>query len=193
MAPADPAALERALAGVDRTPAPPEGSYLAEIGRAVQEALVEALMRGARMLHLSRGAFFVLAAAVAVLALVLIVLALWPRLRRRTPAPERGTLAAVSQAPATALDAAGWRAELDRRLAEGHIPEALEALWWWLARSLAGAAAEPDWTSRDLVARSRREDLRDLVRRLDAFLYGPLPPSTEDLRGLLGRLEERLA
>jgi hypothetical protein len=109
----------------------------------------------------------------------------------------------ASPAPAVALDAAGWRAELDRRLAEGRIPESLEALWWWLARSLAGAEAEPDWTSRDLMARTRRDDLqgddlrgnqlRDLVRRLDLLTYGPLPPAVEDLRGLLGRLEERLA
>jgi Domain of unknown function (DUF4129) len=192
VAPADPAALGRALAGVDRAPVPPEGSYLAEIGRVIQEAILEALMRGARVLHLSKWTFFVLALGVAILALVLIVRALWPRLRRRSPAPERGALAAVP-APAAALDAAGWRAELDRRLAAGRIPQALEALWWWLARSLAGAAVEPDWTTRDLVARSRRDDLREFVRRLDAFLYGPLPPSAEDLRGLLRGLEERLA
>jgi len=176
---------------------PPASSYLGELGRALQEALVQALVRGARMLHLPKGTFYALAAAVAVLALLLIARALLPRLRRRPRSPERGALEA-SPAPAVALDAAGWRAELDRRLAEGRIPESLEALWWWLARSLAGAAAEPDWTSRDLVARSRRDDLRgdqlrDLVRRLDLLTYGPLPPAVEDLRGLLGRLEEKLA
>lgn len=200
--PADPAALERALAEVDRAPVPPESSYLGELGRALQEALTEALLRGARMLHLSKQTFLVLAVAVAALALLLLARALWPRFRRRPRSLERGELAA-SPAPAAALDAAGWRKELDRRLAEGRIPEALEALWWWLARSLAGAAAEPDWTSRDLVARSRRDDLqgddlqgdqlRDLVRRLDVLTYGPHPPAVEDLRGLLGRLEETLA
>jgi hypothetical protein len=106
----------------------------------------------------------------------------------REPAAVAGGLA-----PAAPRDAAAWRAELERRLAAGRIPEALEALWWWLARSLAGGEAEADWTSRDLVARSRREDLRGLVRRLDAFTYGPRQPGVEDLRGLLGRLEEALA
>ncbi len=197
MVPADPAALARALAGVDRAPVPPEGSYLGELLRAFQEALTQALLRGARMLHLSKGTFYVLALAVAALALLLLLRALLPRLRGRPRAVAPGALAS-SPAPAAALDASGWRAELDRRLTEGRIPEALEALWWWLARSLAGPAAEPDWTSRDLVARSRRGDLqedplRDLVRRLDAFTYGPLPPAVEDLRGLLGRLEEALA
>lgn len=171
---------------------PPESSYLVEIGRAIQEALVQVLVRGARMLHLSRGTFTVFAVAVALLALGLIARALLPRLRRR-PSPLEGGGLEASPAPAMALDAAGWRAELDRRLAEGRIPESLEALWWWLARSLAGPEAEPDWTSRDLIARSRRDDLRDLVRRLDLLTYGPFTPGVEDLRGLLGRLEERLA
>lgn len=171
---------------------PPESSYLAEIGRAVQEAILQAVARGARMLHLSKWTFFVLAVGVALLALGLIARSLLPRLRRRTAVLERGALE-TSPALAVALDAAGWRAELDRRLAEGRIPESLEALWWWLARSLAGPEAEPDWTSRDLIARSRRHDLRDLVRRLDLLTYGPLPPGVEDLRGLLGRLEEALA
>ncbi len=91
------------------------------------------------------------------------------------------------------MSAAAWRAELERRLAEGRIAEALEALWWWLARSVAATQVEADWTSRDLVTRSRREDLRDFVRRLDAFTYGPRRPAVEDLRGLVGRLEEALS
>ncbi len=177
---------------------PPESSYLAEIGRAVQEALVQAMVRGARMLHLSKGTFFVLAVAVALLALGLIARALLPRLRRRPAALERGALESSPAPAVVALDAAGWRAELDRRLAEGRIPDSLEALWWWLARTLAGPEAEPDWTSRDLIARTRRnplqgDQLRDLVRRLDLLTYGPLTPGVEDLRGLLGRLEETLA
>ena len=105
---------------------------------------------------------------------------------------EAGSAVALGAAPAT-WDAAAWRAELERRLSEGRIAEALEALWWWLARSVAGERAEPDWTGRELVARARREDLRDLVRRLDAFTYGPRRPAAEDLRRLLGRLEERIA
>jgi hypothetical protein len=95
--------------------------------------------------------------------------------------------------PAAERSATAWRAELERRLAAGHIAEALEALWWWLARSVAASQAEPAWTSRDLVARSRREDLRDLVRRLDAFTYGPRRPAVEDLRRLVGGLEEALS
>jgi hypothetical protein len=184
--------LERALAGVERTPAPPEGSYLGELGHAFQEALVRAILRGAEMLHLMRTTFLAIAVVVMLAAVLLIVRALLPRLRQRSRRPEPGALASTPAA-AAARDAAGWRAELERRLAEGRTAEALEAAWWWLARSLAGDGAEPDWTSRDLVARARRPDLAPLVRWLDGLTYGPRRPALDDVRSLVGRLEEVLA
>ncbi len=194
--------MERVLASsrVERVPAPPESSYLGELGRRFQRGLLDALAAGARWLRVPPQALWwiVGVGAALVAALLLWLLVSW--LRRRPRGLEPGSVTAAA-APTAPLDAAGWRAELERRLAAGRIPEALEALWWWLARSLAGAKAEPDWTSRDLVARSRRdsrhdssqEDLRDLVRRLDAYTYGPRPPAPEDLRALVGRLEEALA
>lgn len=191
--------MERALASghVERTPVPPESSYLGEVARRFQRALLDALSAGARWLHVSPPVLRWIVAALAVLvaALLLWLLLTWARRRPRAAAPAP---VAAAMAPVPPLDAAGWRAELDRRLAEGRIPEALEALWWWLARSLAGSQAEPDWTSRDLVARAHRDDLKGdqlgaLVRRLDAFAYGPRPPAPDDLRALLGRLEEALA
>lgn len=191
--------MERVLASsrAERVPVPPESSYLGELARSFQRALGEAFAAGARWLHVSPAAvrWIVGGLALLVALLLLRLIAAWLRRRPKETTPEPVTAAA---APAAPLDAAGWRAELERRLAEGRIPEALEALWWWLARSLAGARAEPDWTSRDLVARSRRagsqaDPLRDLVRRLDAFTYGPRPPAADDLRALLGQLEEALA
>jgi NAD(P)-dependent dehydrogenase (short-subunit alcohol dehydrogenase family) len=194
--PADRALLERVLAstGVERTPVPPESSYPGELGRAVREALLQAIMRGAEMLHLPRQAMIAAAFLAAAVAFFLIARALLPRLRRRRPQASVGELAAVT-APAAAPfadTAAGWRAELERHLAAGKTAAALEAVWWWLARSLAGSQAEPDWTSRDLVARTQRSDLAGLIRRLDAFIYGPLRPLPEDVRGLVARLEEAL-
>jgi hypothetical protein len=196
--------MERVLASsrVEGVPAPPESSYLGELARRFQRGLIDAVAAGARWLHVPpRVLWWIVAAgAVLVVALFLWLLASWLRRRPRGVEPGSVTTAAAGT-PVALLDAAGWRAELERRLAEGRIPEALEALWWWLARSLTGAKAEPDWTSRDLVARSRRdsrhdssqEDLRDLVRRLDAYTYGPRSPAPEDLRALVGRLEETLA
>jgi len=188
--PADRALMERVLAQghVERVPVPPETSYFGELFRAVQRAIVEALFRGSRMFRLPRSVLEWGAAGLAVLAAILILKLLLPRLRRARQEAEVSTTV-VGAAPAY-RDAAAWRAALERYLAEGKTAEALEALWWWLARSVAGERAEPDWTSRELVTRSRREDLRELVRRLDAFTYGPRPPATEDLRRLMGRLEE---
>jgi hypothetical protein len=193
--------MERVLASsrVERSPVPPESSYLGELARRFQRALLDALLGGARWLHVSPPVLrWIVAALAALVAALLLWLLITLILRRRTRGEEKEEPVTAATAPAAPLDAAGWRAELERRLAEGRIPEALEALWWWLARSLAGSRAEPDWTSRDLVARSRRDDLpgdqlRDLVRRLDAFTYGPRPPAPDDLRALLGRLEETLA
>ncbi len=171
---------------------PPESSYLGELGRVFEEAFIRALLRGAEMLRLPRGVFLALAVGVGGVALLLILRALLPRLRRRSPRPEPGALAASAVSPA-ALDAAAWRAELERRLAGGRTAEALEAAWWWLARSLAGDRAEPDWTSRDLVARAGRPELAPLVRRLDGLTYGPRRPDLNEVRSLVGRLEEALA
>lgn len=190
--PADRALLERVLSssGVERSPVAPASSYLGELFGAFQRAMIAAMVAGAKWLHLAPWMLWGIAGVLAALAALLILRAVVSRVRRR-PAAEPKIV--TTSAPDLPRDAAGWRAELERRLAAGRTREALEALWWWLARSLAGAGAEPDWTSRDLVARSRRKDLRDLVRRLDAFTYGPRPPEVAELRGLLDRLEEALA
>jgi hypothetical protein len=186
--------VERVLAssGVERSPVPPESSYLSELSQAFQRAVLDSLLSGARWLHVSPPVLKAVVAVLAGLGVLLILRAVAARAGRRTAPEPRSSALAAGAAPVPLRDAAGWRAELESRLAAGRIPEALEALWWWLARSLAGPEAEPDWTSRDLVARSRGRDLRDLVRRLDAFTYGPRPPGVEDLRGLLGRLDEAL-
>lgn len=183
-----------AESGVDTAPSPPDASYFGELFAAARRALAEALLAGGRMLNLPRPVVYGIAVALAGLAALLLIRMVLARVRAASPRePEAGAVA-VGDRPAPApRDAAGWRAELERRLAEGRIPEALEAAWWWLARSVAGEKAEPDWTSRDLLARARRRELVPLVRRLDAFIYGPRQPETEELRALVGRLEEALS
>ncbi len=197
--------MERVLASsrAERVPVPPESSYLGEIVRRFQRGLLDTLLAAGRWLHVSPLVLRWIVAGLAALVAALLLWLLVARLRKRTREEAGEATVTAAAAPAAPLDAAGWRAELERRLAEGRIPEALEALWWWLARSLAGAEAAPDWTTRDLMARSRRDgsqrdalqgdQLRDLVRRLDAFTYGPRPPAADDLRALLGRLEANLA
>ncbi len=73
------------------------------------------------------------------------------------------------------------------------MAEALGALWWWLARTLAGARAEPDWTGRDLLGWSRRDDLRPLIRQLETLRYGPRESSVAEVRRLARRWEAALA
>jgi hypothetical protein len=105
----------------------------------------------------------------------------------------------ISEAPLAAgveqahWDAATWRRELDRRLAQDRVPDALSAAWWWLARSLAAERVEPQWTGRDLLRWSQRDDLRLLVGQLDVLRYGPREPSSDDVRRLAVRLEAGLA
>jgi hypothetical protein len=189
--------MRRVLAetGVERTPAPPEGSYLGELFSTVMRSLLEALARASESLRLppwlSWGLLGLLLVLIGLIAARLLLGIL--RARRRAEEGDGAVAASRAAARSAPLDAAGWRAELELRLAGAQVPEALEALWWWLARTLAGADAEPDWTSRDLLAHSRRYDLRDLVRRVDAFTYGPRPPRLEEVRGLVGRLEEALS
>jgi hypothetical protein len=194
---ADQALVERVLAtsGVERTPVPPEGSYLQELGQSLQQWVLD-LLKESSLLALPGVALIGIVLLVAVLVVGLLLWVVLPRLRARRAKPreeEVGALtAAVGVAPAS-RDVAAWRAELDRRLAEGKTAEALEAAWWWLARSVAGPRVEPDWTSRDLLAQVRREDLYDVVRRLDVLTYGPQRPELEEVRTLVGRLEAVLA
>ncbi len=194
IAAADRAVLARVLAAsrVDRVPAPPASSYFGELAAAFGEAVTAALMRGARMFHLSRTAFLVLAAVVVLAMLGLAIRALLPAVRRARKARPAAEAAVQASPAAPERDAAAWRAELEARLAAGEPAAALLALWWWLARSLAGRRAEADWTSRELVAEAGRADLAPLARRLDALTYGPGHPSLDDVRTLVGRLEAAL-
>ena len=87
---------------------------------------------------------------------------------------------------------ADWEGELERRLARGDVPAALEALWWWLAGRLEAPAAEASWTTRELVVRAGRRDLLRLVMPLDRLLYGAGQPSEGEVRGLFASLRGAL-
>lgn len=187
--------MERVLAesGVQQTPVPPEGSYLQELWLAFQEWVL-GLLKRSNLPAVPGAVLLGIVVAVALLVLLLTVRAvLRARARRRQAREEAGGVVALEAAAAVPRDAASWRVELERRLAEGRAAEALEAAWWWLARSVAGDRVEPDWTSRDLLAQARREDLTDVVRRLDVLTYGPERPGLDEVRTLVGRLEAVLS
>jgi hypothetical protein len=203
---ADGALLARVLAssGVERRPQPPDASYLRDLIAGFMAALADLAAGASRRLRLPPWLLIAAAALVAGTAAALLARAWWLRRRRRRGAAggSREGLAAGADAGREAggdrparddWDAAAWRLELERRLAQERIPEAVRAAWWWLARSLAGPAAEPTWTGRELLRWSRREDLGALLRQLDAMAYGPRLPATAEVRRLAARLEEALA
>lgn len=178
---------------MQRTPVPPEGSYLQELTLALQDWMLGLLQR-TPLPDVPALLLLGFVVAVFVLVLLLVVRVILRARARRAGVREVGDVVALEgAAAATRLDAAAWRAELERRLAAGRAAEALEAAWWWLARSVAGDRVEPDWTSRDLLAQTRRRDLTDVVRRLDVLTYGPERPGLDEVRTLVGRLEAVLA
>jgi hypothetical protein len=90
------------------------------------------------------------------------------------------------------MDRSEWRRELDRRLAAGDVPGAIEALWWWFARSVAGGGVDATCTSRELVLSVGRNDLLSHVPSLDRMSYGTARPPVEEVRHFLERLEQAL-
>lgn len=200
---ADRAVLGRVLAGsrVERRPEPPDASYLRDLTASLYTALAKLIERATGRLGLPGWTLIGIAAALAAVVAALLVRVWWARRRRARGSGPGIEASAADEAAAGGgpageselLDAAAWRFELERRLAEQRLPEALRATWWWLARSLAGTRAQPTWTGRELLRWSRREDLRELVRQLDRLTYGPRPPVAEEVRQLAARLEAALA
>ena len=167
-----------------------------QIGRA-WASLMELLVRAAGAVAVGdwplRGIALAIVLVVAAALAVQLVAALRRR-RWRRPRAGDAEVAAVAAAEGEGLgwSAGAWRAEIDRRLAAGRVREALEAVWWWLARVLAGSRAEASWTGRELLAHSRRPDLAPLVGHLDALAYGPARPVADAVRALTRGLESRI-
>ena len=190
---ADPGLLEQALAGVERTP---PGPSFADWAQAVARALADALTRWLSPLRELAASHpremewlaLILLALLTALALVLTLRAL-----QRPGAPVRAAAPRIERrARGVSRDASGWRAELERRLAAGDGRGAAEALWWWIATSLAGPQAGASWTGRDLLEQARRPDLLPLAAGLDRLVYGPVPPGPAEVRALLSRAEAAL-
>jgi hypothetical protein len=199
---ADRALLGRVLAGsrVDRRPEPPDASYLRDLTASLYTALAKLIERATGRLGLPGWLLIGIAAALAAVVAALLARAWWARRRRarasrpgmEAPAADEAAAGGGQAGEGELLNAAAWRFELERRLAEQQLPAALRAAWWWLARSLAGTRAQPTWTGRELLRWSRREDLREIVRQLDRLTYGPRPPVAEEVRQLAARLEAAL-
>ena len=201
---ADRSLTARVLAAghVERSPAAPDASYSRDLWQGMMRDLADLVERVSRSTHIPAWLLLALVAVPAAVAGLLALRGWWLRRRARAAAAARGGAAAEEGRPADFLggrspgddtwDAAEWRRELDRLLAAGEVAAALAAAWWWVARSLAGARAQAHWTGGELLRIARRDDLRGLVRRLDAMTYGPLPPAVDEVRGLAAAFEAAL-
>ncbi len=199
-APADLELMEQILAesrvdtAVHR---PSAGQYLAHLIRVFQESFVDLLARASNRLRDSEqilrwsGGILIAAAGLAV-ALGLGTL-LRSRLGKERPPRETSRSAETSSPVPERWGAAAWHQEIDKRLAANNIPGALEAVWWWAARSLIGARADPSWTSKELTRRARRPELTPALRCLDSMIYGSATPSALRVRNLLADLEAQVS
>lgn len=114
------------------------------------------------------------------------------RRSRAAPSPASGALPGLE--PLLPLwDNARWWQELQDRIERSDVEGSLEALWWWLARSVLGSRVEDSWTSGDLLSSVNRAGLREPVRRLERMMYGSRSPSVEEVLDLVRSLERQLA
>ncbi len=195
----DGALVRRVIAetGVSSTPARPGlGGYATALIEAAWRALARALTEafsgaGGVVPLLPLATFLIIAAAAAALG-VFVVRRIVSYGRRRSSASSGSRVEAAEAAPAR-RDAAAWRREVEIQLARGDVAGALEALWWWLAESLAGGIpVDSSWTTRDLLTRAARGDLGRVGLEIDALLYGPHRPAASEVSASLERFERAL-
>lgn len=189
-------AVERSLPGADWK------AWIVHLGREVAEWIFGFLGAGLEAVAHRAALWQVVGVVVAFLAVTALVwrLVQWLRARRRVSpgAVDGGELTAEPPGPARGRSAAAWRRELERHLAAGRLPEALEATWWWLASSLvADGRVDPAWTNRELLVRAgapgeRRRALALLLARFDCLAYGPLAATGDQVRELVAGMEAAL-
>ncbi len=195
---ADRELLDQVLAESRTATTPPRPGislYVRDAGVAFSSWLTELLDRFlpgfSRMADWFLAGSWGLLIAVLVVVLVLVGIALARRWWRHRPAPRAVPAPALpmeEEVPSWSPER--WEEELKRRLAAGEVAAAVEALWWWLATRLLDRGADPSWTSRELLARAQRPDLRPWIQRLDRMIYGPESPPAEDVRLLFRDLRE---
>ncbi len=135
----------------------------------------------------------VVVAAVLTAVLLLFVGLRYVVRRRRAPLAPASSAIAGSRPHAPSWDTARWRQELQHRIEESDVAGSLEAVWWWLARSLLGGRVQDFWTSGELLANANRASLKEPVRRLERMMYGTRTPSLEEILDLVQSLEGQLA
>jgi hypothetical protein len=172
-------------------PAPSWTEYLLHLVRTAVEKLLAPFLGALPMAGVARWLLVGLAALATLVTIGLVVRALRRRREGTVLAGDPATTAAPV-AVDRAADPAAWRRRLEEHLGRGDIAEALDALWWWLATSVAREPVDPSWTTRELLARAGRSDLRGFSIALDRLAYAAARPQTGDVRAFLDRLQAAL-
>lgn len=171
--------------------------YLAHLGRRLTLWLLDLLRPLGRY---AKGIGGAVGRTVVVIAFLtagfLLFLGFRSLFRRRRPIgapdPTRPAIPGPEPQPPS-WDPARWRKELQNRIERSDVAGSLEALWWWLARSVVGTRVQDSWTSGDLLSSANRAGLREPVRRLERMMYGSRSPSLEEVLDLVRSLERQLA
>lgn len=168
-------------------------AFLSWLGGWISRFLPELAGAGSAVGQLAAPVVF----GVALGVLLLVFLRFWRHRRRRrsraTASPAEPATGGSELAASPVRSPEEWEEELRRHLEAGDPTVAAEALWWWLAVSLAGATVEASWTSRELVAHAGRSDLRLDVDRLDRLLYGVAAATVADVERLWSALRLALS
>lgn len=182
---------------IQTTPEKPSAMiYLRDVTYAVLEAFIDRL--GTGLVGLVATVAAVGAQTLLLLTLVLLIAVLVRALylhyqRRRAgtgiESPVTASRSRTGEEP-EGRDDVEWTEELRRRLAAGEVAPACEALWWWLAVTLVPERVERSWTSRELLKRAGRIDLRAPAARLDRMIYGAESPEMEDVQRLWDDLDQ---
>jgi len=194
---ADQALLQRVLDEQAVARALPEPSWLEYFWHVLLtavEAVVQPVLARLGGLPVGGVARALAIAALAVVILLAVGLAVRFLRRRRAAAadPAGASAAPTPEADEAARPAASWRDVLEARLAAGDVAGAVEALWWWLAITVSREPVDASWTTRELLARAGRSDLRALGTGLDRLTYAAARPRPDDVRAFVDRLQAAL-
>ncbi len=184
--------------GIDgRANEPDAGLYFQDLGRALGDSVTSWLDRHLGTFASATSAIIGPVAYGLLLLLAVASLALWGRIlwRRRGASGTTDPSLQRLDTPRPGGEAQGaavtWEAQLRQAIDADDVPEAMEALWWWLAEAL-DTVADAAWTSRELVLRAGRRDLLPQVRRLDRLIYSSGQPAIGDVVGLWDDLQRRV-
>ncbi len=191
---ADPKTLAEAFKDSGASTAAPSLDW-SEYGDLLAQWVAEWLGGVARPLvrALGPGAQIWLPWLVVALALVLVVTVAVRALRALRHEPQ--TLGLEAAQPRKAIRAHSpeeYRRAALAALERGDARGALTPAWWWFASAVLNDQPDSALTTHDVIARSRRQDLREPARVLDRLRFGAAAPTPPEVRRLLSDLEARV-